>query len=57
MNKKLRRFRCGSCHREYERIIKDSVKVVECDCGKGATRMLAAPKFNGSSCGKNASYN
>jgi len=47
--KKIRRFKCGSCQKEYERLVKDGVKVVECECGKGATRMLAAPKcFNNS---------
>lgn len=54
--KKLRRFKCGACHREYERLVEDDIKSIKCECKAKAARMLAAPKFTNNSVGKNASF-
>jgi len=53
--KKLKKFRCGSCQRQYEELVNDDVKVIDCICKAKAVLMLSAPRFIGNSCGKNAS--
>ena len=55
MSNKIRHFKCGSCQREYERLIADHVKVIMCECGKGAVRMLSAPKCFQNTTGKSPS--
>ncbi len=53
--KKLRRFKCGTCHRQYERLAKDDVTSITCECGAKAARMLAAPKCFSNTVGKSPS--
>ena len=53
--KKLRLFKCGSCQRECERLVKDDVKAIECKCKSKATRMLAAPRCFQNTVGKSPS--
>lgn len=53
--KKIRRFKCGSCLREYERLVKDDVMTVICECKGKAARMLAAPKCFNNTVGKSPS--
>lgn len=54
--KKLHKFKCGSCQKEYEQFVDDTVKTFPCKCGSKATRLLSAPRFSGNSVGKNASW-
>lgn len=53
--KKLRDFEC-KCGKITEHFVNDDVKIVQCECGKGARCTLSAPKFTGNSCGNNASF-
>lgn len=53
--KKLRRFKCGSCQREYEKLVKDEVDVVDCECGDKAVKQLSAPRCFGNTTGKSPS--
>jgi len=53
--KKLRRFKCGHCQREYEQLKHDDVKSVDCLCGKSAARTLSAPRYFGNTVGKSPS--
>lgn len=43
--KKIRRFKCGSCQKEYELLVKDDITFTKCKCGSKAAKMLAAPKY------------
>lgn len=52
---KLRRFKCGSCHREYEHLVEDDIQSVKCECKSRAARMLAAPRYFGNTTGKSPS--
>ena len=45
--KKIRYFKCGSCQREYEKLVKDDVKTIDCECKSKALRMLSYPKYFG----------
>ena len=55
--KKYRSFKCGTCEEIQRDVpVKDGVTMVECKCGKQATRMISAPRFVNNSCGKNASW-
>ena len=53
--KKIRTFRCTDGHK-FDRMVKDSVIEVKCECRAVAVRVLSANKFIGNSCGKNASW-
>ena len=53
--KKIRRFKCGSCQKEYERIVEDDVKTIDCECKSKAARMLAAPRCFSNTVGKSPS--
>jgi len=53
--KKLRNFKCKSCHKIYEKLIDDDVLVITCECGNQANRMLSAPRHFGNTCGKSPS--
>ena len=50
--KKLRKFKCASCHKAYEKLIKDDILVIECDCGSKANRTLSAAKYFSNTVGK-----
>lgn len=52
--KKIRFFKCPNNHIS-EHFVIDGVKVVECECGKGAHVMLSAPKCFGNTTGKSPS--
>lgn len=53
--KKLRNFKCGTCQREYEKLVKDDVTSVECECGSKASRTISAPRCFGNTTGKSPS--
>jgi DNA-directed RNA polymerase subunit RPC12/RpoP len=55
--KKIRWFKCGSCQAEYEQIVKDDVKVIDCTCGAKAVRQIAAPRCFGNTTGKSPASN
>lgn len=40
----LRDFRCESCDTVVEKYIDSEAKVVQCECGKDAHRMVSAPR-------------
>lgn len=42
--KKIRTFKCSSCHKTQEQFVDDGVRMVDCKCGKQATRMISAPR-------------
>jgi len=52
--KKLRVFKC-KCGQRIERLVKDNVRVVTCDCGKDASRTLSAPRCFGNTTGSSPS--
>ncbi len=53
--KKLRRFKCGSCQRQYEQLVEDDVIKVECECKREAVRVVSAAKYFGNTTGKSPS--
>ena len=53
--KKIRSFKCEDGHK-FDRMVKDSVREVKCECRLVAKRILSAPKFMNNSCGNNASW-
>ncbi len=54
--KKLRRFKCGSCQTEHERMVQDNIVVIACvKCKSKAARMLAAPRYFGNTVGRSPS--
>jgi len=53
--KKIRRFKCGSCLREYERLVRDDVMTVTCECKGKAVRQLSNPKYFQNTVGKSPS--
>lgn len=55
--KKLRHFKYGSCQREYERLVKDDVTTIECECKSKAARTLAVPRYFNNTVGKSPSAN
>jgi hypothetical protein len=54
--KKLRNFKCNSTGYTYEKLVKDDIITILCKCNSKAIRVISAPKFINSSCGKNASW-
>jgi len=50
--KKLRRFKCGSCHREYERFVDDDIQSIKCECKSMTARTLATPRDISKTTGK-----
>ena len=55
MMKKLRKFKCGHCQREYEQFAEDDVMSIDCKCKSKAARMLAAPRCFQNTTGKSPS--
>jgi hypothetical protein len=53
--KKLRQFQCESCGEYKERFAEDSKKMIYCECGGVAKRMLCAPRYFGNTLGKSPS--
>jgi hypothetical protein len=53
--KKLRIFKCSTCKKEDERLVDDGATMVECECGKQATRTISAPRCFGNTTGKSPS--
>jgi hypothetical protein len=53
--RKIRQFKCASCEQEQERLVKDGVTMVDCECGKQAVRMISAPRCFGNTTGKSPS--
>jgi len=53
--KKLRNFKCGHCHRQYEIFASDKQVNHKCECGKMALRTLSAPRYFDNTVGKSPS--
>lgn len=53
--KKLRRFKCGACHKQYEKLVEDDVKSIECECKAKAARTVSAAKYFSNTVGKSPS--
>jgi hypothetical protein len=54
--KKYRSFKCGTCEEIQRDVpVKDGVTMIECKCGKQATRMISAPKCFSNTVGKSPS--
>ena len=53
--RKLRKFKCGSCQREYERLVKDDVKVIKCECKAKAARLISTARYFGNTVGRSPS--
>ena len=53
--KKLRYFKCAESGESIERLAKDDMKTVECECGGLASRQLSAPRSFGNTTGKSPS--
>lgn len=53
--KKIRRFKCGSCQKEYEPMVEDDIKSIDCECGSKAVRLLVMPKYFGNTTGRSPS--
>lgn len=45
--KKIRSFKCSECKTTFERMVIDSVLIVNCECKGLANRQLSAPKYFG----------
>ncbi len=54
--KKIRYFKCV-CSKEIEKLVEDDVKVIECECGEFAMRMLSAPRCFGNTTGRSPAAN
>ena len=52
----LKDFKCQKYGDVFERLVTNDVRLVECNCGADATRIITAPKFLGNSTGGNASF-
>lgn len=53
--KKLRLFRCGSCGKQYEKLVGDDVQAIECECKAKAARIVSAARYFGNTTGKSPS--
>lgn len=51
----MRRFKCGTCLNEYEKLVEDKVKAIKCECGKKAARTISAARYFSNTTGKNPS--
>ena len=50
--KKIRNFKCSECNTSFERMVVDSITLVQCECKGEAKRQLSAPKYFGATTGK-----
>lgn len=51
--KKIQNFECEECKKQQERLVKDSVKTVECvECGSKCNKMLSSPRYLGNTVGR-----
>ena len=48
-------FKCSESNVIFDRLIENSIKALDCDCGANAIKALSAPKYFGNSCGKSPS--
>lgn len=53
--KKIRSFHCQDCENQFERMVKDSVTIVKCECKGEAKRMLSAPRCFNNTTGRSPS--
>jgi hypothetical protein len=53
--RKLRNFSCPGCG-IIERLVIDSVEVVECKCGEQAVKFISSPKVIGNTTGGSPSF-
>ena len=52
--KKIRTFRCEAGHK-FDRMVKDSVREVKCECRAVAVRVLSAARYFSNTVGKSPS--
>ena len=50
--KKYRKFKCGSCNKDYEKLIEDDIKTITCLCGSKAIRLISTPRYFSNTTGK-----
>ena len=50
--RKIRFFKCPYCDEVKEKFVEDEVRMIECECGKTANRMLSAPRCFQNTTGK-----
>ena len=55
--KKIRFFFCKECETSFDRMVIDSVTIVNCECGSEAKRQLSAPRYFGATTGRSSSLN
>jgi|LakMenE01Jun11ns_1017448.scaffolds.fasta_scaffold9921185_1 hypothetical protein len=44
MPKLLRDFSCGACGKQTERFVETDIRIVQCDCGAMAVKMVGMPR-------------
>jgi len=49
-------FKCQESGTVFDRLVTNDVRLVFCNCGTEAVRVITAPKFLGNSTGGNASF-
>lgn len=54
--KKLRIFQCSDCLSKSERLVKDDVTILCCDCGGLFKRIMSSPRVLGNTTGKSPSF-
>ena len=54
--KKFRNFECSTCGKKQEDVrVEDGITMIDCECGKQATRTISAPRCFGNTTGKSPS--
>ena len=52
--KKIRTFQCANGYK-FDRMVKDDIKEVKCECGEKAARIISAARYFGNTTGKSPS--
>ena len=53
--RKIRSFKCSTCNKTQEHFVDDGITMIDCKCGKQATRMMSAPRCFSNTVGKSPS--
>lgn len=52
---KIRDFKCENCHSLFEKWVRDTDRIIQCECGGVAVKQLSAPKCFQNTTGKSPS--